>query len=145
MKTFQTENINIYNFFEKSKGTWKHCKKPKRKPNYVSYKRDYKRFCILRSEMNVSKEKALETLKEEGINIKYYKHHFVDYDLYLRIYYEDKRLGISSRYWYGKDKKGTYVIRESDHWGKVASCNWETTRFVKGKGYTKCAKIYFKI
>ena len=44
-----------------------------------------------------------------------------------------------SEYWYGKDKNGNYVIRQSDHWctvkimhtitktretRKIASCNW---------------------
>lgn len=29
-----------------------------------------------------------------------------------------------SKYWYGNDKKGDYVIRYSDHWGAVASCDW---------------------
>lgn len=24
-----------------------------------------------------------------------------------------------SRYWYGQDKKGKWMIRKSDHWGKV--------------------------
>lgn len=35
-----------------------------------------------------------------------------------------RRQTISSTYWYGEDKKGKFVIRESDHWGCVASCNW---------------------
>lgn len=42
-----------------------------------------------------------------------------------------------SRYWYGENKQGKYVIRESDHWsktvchkrsvdgcGNIASCKW---------------------
>lgn len=30
-----------------------------------------------------------------------------------------------SRYWYGSNKNGQYVIRQSDHWGKVSSCVWK--------------------
>ena len=26
-----------------------------------------------------------------------------------------------SRYWYGENKRGKYMIRASDHWGKVGS------------------------
>jgi len=68
----------------------------------------------------------------------------------------DKHTGdISSRYWYGNDKIGGYVIRESNHWsnykefdsnhpvkgcGMVASCKWgiktnNNTRRISGKAY----------
>lgn len=48
---------------------------------------------------------------------------------------------VSSNYWYGKDVKGYYVIRASNHWGDVASCNWEINgkiiprKFCSGKIY----------
>lgn len=29
-----------------------------------------------------------------------------------------------SKYWYGEDKDGGFVIRESDHWGAVGPCDW---------------------
>lgn len=30
-----------------------------------------------------------------------------------------------SKYWYGEDEDGDYVVRLSDHWGKrIASCSW---------------------
>lgn len=131
MRTFKTpQTYNSY--FLNSTGTWKVCKKPKRKPNYISYRRTYKSF-----------HPSTDPLNCLGDKQKYYKHHFIDYDDYLRVYYEDKRLGISSRYWYGEDSKGKYVIRESDHWGKVASCNWRATKDLKNKKL-KTAKIYLK-
>ena len=40
MKKFtSTQTYNSY--FINTEGTWKVCKKPKRKPNYISCKRDY--------------------------------------------------------------------------------------------------------
>lgn len=66
--------------------------------------------------------------------------------------------GSGSLYWYGRDKKGSYVIRSSDHWslltnkfgkliysyvncGSIASCFWKlkTTSEEKlvGKAYFK--------
>ena len=65
--------ITFENFFIKTEAIFKGCKKPKRKPDYISYSIDY--------------------------------------------YTEEKR--ISSQYWYGENKKGKYVIRESDHWVKM--------------------------
>lgn len=51
---------------------------------------------------------------------------------------------ISSQYWYGEDSRGKYVIRQSDHWGNVATCYWILT---KGKSSItharrKCGKLY---
>lgn len=132
MRTFETpQTYNSY--FIKSQGTWKICKKPKRKPDHISYKRNFKRI-----HPNDDPFTCL------GDKQKYYKHHFEEeYDDYIRVYYEDKRLGISSRYWYGEDSKGKYVIRESDHWGKVASCSWKATKDLKNRKL-KTAKIYLK-
>lgn len=73
-----------------------------------------------------------------------------------------KRGYISSLYWYGKDKKGEFVIRESGHWTmrngiysqrinsfrtrecrKIASCIWKlkttlsTSKYAAGKCYLK--------
>jgi hypothetical protein len=66
-----------------------------------------------------------------------------------------------SKYWYGKNKKGSYVIRHSDHWvkiytrdgekrsdkKKISSCYWS----IKIKKHNdiecrsmRCGKIYFK-
>jgi hypothetical protein len=44
-----------------------------------------------------------------------------------RVWFEDGKGScfVSSCYWYGEDNKGKFVIRYSDHWGQVASCNWE--------------------
>lgn len=129
MKKFtSTQTYNSY--FINTEGTWKVCKKPKRKPNYVSYKRDY-----IRVRPSDDPHTCL------GDKQKYYKHHFIDdYDR-LRVYYEDKKLGISSRYWYGEDNKGRYVIRESDHWGGVGACFWTRTKDLKNKKML-CSKIY---
>lgn len=130
MKKFTT-NQTYESYFIKSKGTWKVCKKPKRKPDHISFKRNFKRIH--------PNDNPLTCL---GDKQKYYKHHFEEeYDDYIRVYYEDKRLGISSRYWYGEDSRGKYIIRESDHWGRVASCVWNVTKDNKNKNL-KCAKIY---
>ena len=89
------------NFFKGTKGVFKACKTPKRKPDYIS---------------------------KSG-----------------------------SKYWYGYNKKGSYVIRKSDHWVKtyhrkggffldgckrVASCFW----CLKGNMWKQAntGKIYFK-
>ncbi len=130
MKTFtQPQTYNTY--FIKSQCTWKTCNKPKRKPDHISYKRNFKRI-----HPNDDPFTCL------GDKQKYYKHHFTEeYDECIRVYFEDKRIGMSSRYWYGEDSRGKYVIRESDHWGRVASCVWNVTKDNKNKK-TKCAKIY---
>lgn len=58
---------------------------------------------------------------------------------------------ISSEYWYGTNKKGSYIIRDSGHWsssnqkfdviecGKIASCYWW---LVTNKKNTRCGKAY---
>jgi hypothetical protein len=60
---------------------------------------------------------------------------------------------ISSRYWYGNDKKGSYVIRESDHWvapepegcARIASCIWKINTTIKNSGshFFLSGKCYF--
>jgi hypothetical protein len=137
------ENIQTYeSYFKSSTGIWKVCKKPKRKPDYVSYRRDF---------YEVSKDVAeKELLFNVPENVKaHYTHHFFyeDFNKYYydltawRVYYTDKRLGISSRYWYGEDTKGKWIIRESDHWGSVGKCSWRITKhFCETK--LKYAKIY---
>jgi hypothetical protein len=40
-----------------------------------------------------------------------------------------------SKYWYGQNKKGKYVIRQSDHWCKyqgLVKCDIKTSKSVKG-------------
>lgn len=96
------------NYYLCSRVTFKGCKKPKRKPDYVS--------------------------------------------------------ASGSTYWYGSDKHGDYVIRESDHWsnlwkkeypedrldnfgcGRVANCYWslKTSKNTIGFGEYICGKAYFK-
>ena len=59
-----------------------------------------------------------------------------------------------SKYWYGKDKNGYYVIRYSNHWSKVYSgwknskeCGWVRSCrwYLKGAWATaNCGKIYLK-
>lgn len=51
-----------------------------------------------------------------------------------KVWDEDKQAHIvtdkvSSRYWYGRNKRGPYIIRESDHWSgwnadKIVKCFW---------------------
>lgn len=97
--------ICVNNYFRQTMATFKGCKTPKRKPDYISY---------------------------------------------------DKQSdSVSSNYWYGTDKRGDYVIRESNHWsnykgfdnnhpvkgcGMVASCKWmiktnNNSRCIAGKAY----------
>lgn len=127
-------NANINTYFLNTKGLWKRCNKPKRKPDFISYKRNF--IC------GDKNSNPLKILESEGIDIKYYKHHFVDYQDDLRVYYEDEKLGISSCYWYGENKKGKYVVRESDHWGNLASCVWGITKSYREE--KNCGKIYLK-
>lgn len=64
---------------------------------------------------------------------------------------------VSSQYWYGKNKKGTYIIRNSDHWvnrkpiesnnivkecKSIASCMWYFKGFFKKPREWSCGKIY---
>lgn len=95
-------------FYKNTKATFKGCKRPKRRPDYVS-------------------------LNKFGY--------------------------ISSLYWYGENKNGKYVIRESNHWSyvysdptlleetslreckKVASCFWTLKSF---RLTSKCGKCYLK-
>ena len=102
--------VTFDNYFMHTCATFKGCKTPRRKPDYISY-----------SSYNGC---------------------------------------MSSRYWYGRDKKaGEYVIRDSDHWVKIkdftnkkikwqcasiASCRWslkstetEVGKFTAGKCYLK--------
>lgn len=101
--------ITYDNFYIGTSAVFKGCKIPRRKPDYVSYKR--------------------------------YPH-------------DDEP---SSCYWYGKDKRGEYVIRCSDHWsyyivngefhegcGGIASCYWrlKTTKEIPLFGGQLAGKCY---
>lgn len=48
----------------------------------------------------------------------------------------------SSKYWYGEDKEGEYVIRLSDHWGDVASCRWLLDGSTENYDNPQCGKAY---
>ena len=80
-----------------------------------------------------------------------------DYISYSR--YEE----ISSEYWYGSDKKGSFVIRSSEHWSnsnkwsevftckKIVTCYWWLITNLKNKYHhnnssfeSHCGKAYFK-
>ncbi len=100
--------INFNNFFMESRGYWKPCKKPKRKEDYVS---KTKKFLFTDYPENFSHLKILVQDIASNRVEKYY------------IQYETDE--VSSMYWYGKDHKGFYVIRFSNHWGRVAKCNWQ--------------------
>jgi len=51
---------------------------------------------------------------------------------------------VSSVYWFGTDQGGDFVIRESTHWGSVASCFWKIRLKRSYVGVKKCGKAYFK-
>ncbi|MFL1601819.1 hypothetical protein PGL34_06060 [Riemerella anatipestifer] len=192
------KDYSFDNFFIESKATFKVCKKPKRKPDYVSYKRDIDKNKV---ELPfIFKEFVYDFFPEEKISLNKFesiieevlldkdlfsrKDFFIDCDMDTAYYYhhlspnikerginkcvldirEEKEEGtncqkfvvtlkikikseISSRYWYGEDSKGQYVIRESDHWGQVASCVWHRTMDYKFKGKDGfvCAKSYINI
>ena len=98
-------------FYFNTKATFKGCKRPKRRPDYVS-------------------------LNKWGYT--------------------------SSLYWYGEDKHGKYVIRESNHWSyvytnhtlleetslreckHVASCFWALKSSRLTSKYRVCGKCYLK-
>lgn len=99
--------ITKHNYFISSQGIFKGCKRPKRKPDFISYSK-----------------------------------------------YDGR---ISSEYWYGEDKNGSYVIRCSNHWstlkdfGKekrqidvesISSCWWDLK--TTSKKNIKTGKCYFK-
>ena len=65
----------------------------------------------------------------------------------------------SSKYWYGENKNGKYVIRQSNHWCKVsdfeqkkdrdikniASCKWHLkSHNATNINKLRCGKAYFK-
>jgi hypothetical protein len=56
----------------------------------------------------------------------------------------NKQGEVSSLYWYGTDKRGDYVIRDSDHWANInckhiAKCVW----FLYYHKQTSAGKCYF--
>lgn len=159
--------INIENFYLASKGHFKVCKKPKRKPDYISYKnKKYGKYILEETKVYLLFEDTDEDLykKITGVEIlnklkKKYRFenikilHFELFDscridksyffeFCVKLTYTEPN-GISSRYWYGKDRRGEYVIRESDHWKRVASCHWTRSRDFEDKKYV-CAKAYIK-
>lgn len=91
--------IDFNNYFHNTIANFKGCKKPKRKPDYVS---------------------------KSG-----------------------------SKYWYGENKRGKYVIRHSDHWcnvflaadkirecSNIASCYWSIKQKEKPDRYFLTGKQY---
>ncbi|MCU7570491.1 hypothetical protein [Riemerella anatipestifer] len=192
------KDYSFDNFFIESKALFKVCKKPKRKPDYVSYKRDtdknkielpfvFKEFnyeFFPNETLTLDKFKSIieELLLDKSLFSR--RDFFVGFDMdaepYLHLLapnIEERGLNrcvlgiiekrddetdltkfvvtlkikikseISSRYWYGEDSSGQYVIRESDHWGQVASCVWHRTMDynLKGKNSFVCAKSYINI
>ena len=56
--------------------------------------------------------------------------------------------GASSRYWYGEDERGKYVIRESDHWSNVMFTDNSVAAFEKdpyNRRYTRIATCQWAI
>ncbi|AQY21321.1 hypothetical protein [Riemerella anatipestifer] len=193
------KDYSFDNFFIQSKATFKVCKKPKRKPDYVSYKRDFYKDKVefpfifkelfyeidFHKEGDVNKVKKILSKIQEGEDFPHFNKEFyiktdsehfiyedallsdirergiercisslekIQYDFYRKRAYSFSlnikvKSEISSRYWYGEDSKGQYVIRESDHWGQVASCVWHRTMDynLKGKNSFVCAKSYINL
>lgn len=111
--------------------TWKVCNKPKRNPDKISYKT---------SRIEVDGNKLDATIEKLGDTYRNHKKIEDGFNDFL-VVFEDKKIGISSRYWQGEDSKGKYAIRESDHWDYVGKSLWKTTKDNKKKKL-KCAKIY---
>lgn len=80
-----------------------------------------------------------------------------DYISYMKSFYSTDI--VSSRYWYGEDKNGKYVIRESDHWctykkfdnkkrypftKNIASCYWRLKTNNKNAVVWLAAKHYVR-
>ena len=110
--------------------------------------------------------KACKEPKRKPDYISYIKTYYDHYEeLYIQL--EEKDWIISSKYWYGKDKNGKYVIRSSGHWSKrnnvleveaIRTCYWElysprtkqkciknirTNEFYAGKAYLSWFKIRY--
>ena len=132
LKLDSGNRINLSNYHINSSGKWKPCKRPKRRPDYTSFKKAWNYLS--------SDESIEDFFKNIEINPNRFSHELIDHRGNTRIYYFIS--GISSLYWYGEDKRGKYVIRESDHWGKVASCQWKEMPSRNADKLSNCAKTY---
>ena len=47
-----------------------------------------------------------------------------------------------SKYWYGQNKNGDYVIRRSNHWGRFLTVHWKLK--TNYRGIAKSGKCYLK-
>lgn len=121
------------NFYTNTKGIFTEVNKPRRKPDYISRSKKKKRIYKDRITGNLDVDIIDKNDDGEIIGIGY-----IDYDDYynnninILEYWEvlkeeynyflvqEKKGCLSSEYWYTKEG----VIRGSDHWGQVASCQW---------------------
>jgi hypothetical protein len=140
--------ITSSNFNENSYAVFKGCKKPKRTPDIIIYKKErlYVDF------LNLTKEQMKEILKDKGIKytaIEFFAEETRHRDAFICY----RGTIISSQYWYGYDKNGEYVIRCSDHWSacndkvetnrceNIASCWWNLNN--KSTKFNNSGKCYF--
>jgi hypothetical protein len=155
------------NYYLNTFAVFKACKRPKRKPDFISYSKDVKmlkitidsiREYIDRTEgaynnCHYINEKGVEFIENQfKISSPLIFNELMLYEINGKadIHYSP----ISSEYWYGSDKNGDYIIRSSDHWSKrneeidcrnVASCIWNLFVPKKSKHIERgkcCGKAY---
>jgi len=149
---------NKNNFFENTYAVFNKRKEPERKPDYISYKKEYKKFyntldcdkIIYKDGTEVIPSKELEYFAIENkftqINYlekdkKLYKIHYWNEDkecnelafILVGIYITNE---ISSVYWYTP----IGVYRKSNHWDTVATCYWYSPDDIEEKQLTAYCK-----
>ncbi len=157
-----SEEKSFDDFFISSNAFFKVCKKPKRKPDYISYKKNYgskstkiynsqTRYFVNYKQEIYSFESLVERLKSDFNIVKIELIHACSHlcggavtEYRIEFNYWIKLDSISSLYCYCSNSKGDYVIRESDHWGRVASCNWKRSKDFNGAKVV-CAKSYINL
>jgi len=160
-----------YNYYDNTKTIFKGCKTPKRNADYISYSSRQKDIVIPFNEiqkylLKLQDPKTKETyytLNTKGIY--YVESKYGNTEEFTRKIHLNKTKSyctiagfpISSKYWHGKNSKGSFIIRQSNHWsyitnfngdyeygcGKVASCFW-TLKTNNNEDTTNTGKSYLQ-
>ena len=154
---------NKNNFFENTYAIFNKRKEPERKPDYISYKKEYKKFFDKSDCDKIIYDDGKEEIPSERLEhftianqfhtiaflekdkklykIHYYNDHPNERDAYILvgIYITEE---ISSVYWYTP----IGVYRKSNHWDTVGDCYWSSpddteekqlTAYCKWKNFTE--------
>ena len=150
--------ITLKNFYINTQGFFKTCEIPKRQPCFVSYK-NFAEHKYIELENVKSLDMYVDRMEGPYDNIFIFKEKYkniLESLFKLQFYHKPNArmafdiniiivegYGVSSLYWYDSDEKGEYIIRHSDHWGDVASCEWEIDDY-SYRNRPRTGKAYLK-